>query len=91
MNKQRAIYTYQGHLISLYKKRKEMKLFLLVVYVYVADCSNHRVMRWLRGATEGSVAVGGNGSERKTNQFINSWVLSFDRENSLYVIDKSNN
>ncbi|CAF4405189.1 unnamed protein product, partial [Didymodactylos carnosus] len=28
--------------------------------VYVADRGNHRIMRWPRGATKGSVIVGGN-------------------------------
>jgi hypothetical protein len=47
-------------------------------------------MRWLKGANEGSIVVGGNGQGAKPNQF--SWLmdLSFDRENNLYVLDRSN-
>jgi hypothetical protein len=29
--------------------------------VYIADLNNHRVMRWLKGAQEGTIVVGGNG------------------------------
>ncbi|CAF4989011.1 unnamed protein product [Rotaria sp. Silwood1] len=28
--------------------------------VYVADAGNNRIMRWPKGATQGSVIVGGN-------------------------------
>ncbi len=36
--------------------------------VYVADCDNHRVMRWCTGAREGSIVVGGNGVRKGSNQ-----------------------
>jgi hypothetical protein len=40
-------------------------------------------MRWLKGATEGSVVVG-------ASQLDSPCDLSFDRENNLYVLDFSN-
>ncbi|CAF5179083.1 unnamed protein product, partial [Rotaria sp. Silwood1] len=36
--------------------------------VYVADLGNNRIMRWPKGATQGSVIVGGNGSGEQSNQ-----------------------
>jgi sugar lactone lactonase YvrE len=44
--------------------------------VYIVDCNNNRLMRWPKGAIEGSV---------KANQFHSPCDLSFDRQNSLYV------
>ncbi len=48
-------------------------------------------MRWLKGAIEGSVIVGVNGSGGKTDQFNSLTDLSFDQQNNLYVIDYYNN
>jgi DNA-binding beta-propeller fold protein YncE len=58
--------------------------------VYVADTSNDRVIRWLKGAEEGTIVVGGKGAGEQPNQFIYPVDLSFDRENNLYVVDCSN-
>ncbi len=48
-------------------------------------------MRWLKGAIEGSVIVGENGSGGKTDQFNSLTDLSFDQQNNLYVINYYNN
>jgi sugar lactone lactonase YvrE len=58
--------------------------------LYVVDCSNHRVMRWLKGATQGSVIVGGNGQGGGPSQFYSPVGLSFDRQGNLYVVDYYN-
>ena len=58
--------------------------------VYVADSNNHRVMRWYKGATEGNIIVGGNGTGEKPDQFRYPFGLSFDRRGNLYVVDKDN-
>jgi DNA-binding beta-propeller fold protein YncE len=58
--------------------------------VYVADQSNHRVMRWLKGETEGSVVVGGNRQGAQANQLNAPVGLSFDRQNNVYVVDHNN-
>lgn len=47
-------------------------------------------MRWLKGATEGSVVIGGNGAGQQPNQLNRPLGLSFDRENNLYVVDFQN-
>jgi hypothetical protein len=58
--------------------------------IYVADRENHRIMRWLKGTTQGSVVVGGNGVGEEPNQFRNPYSLSFDRFGNLYVTDTEN-
>jgi len=58
--------------------------------VYVADGVNNRIMRWVKGATQGSVIVGGNGEGGKSNQFNTPESLSFDRYGNLYVTDWGN-
>ncbi len=59
--------------------------------VYVADRRmNHRIMRWVKGAKQGSVIVGGNGAGRQSNQLNGPWGLSFDRHGNLYVADNEN-
>ncbi len=55
--------------------------------VYVVDQYNHRIMRWLKGATEGSVAVDGYAQARQENQFSDLNDLSFDRYNNFYAVD----
>ncbi len=56
----------------------------------MADRENNRVMRWLKGAEEGTIVVGGNGRGEKPNQFSILMDLLFDRENNLYVVDRDN-
>ncbi|CAF3939558.1 unnamed protein product [Rotaria sordida] len=58
--------------------------------VYVADTSNHRIMRCPKGATQGSVIAGGNGAGRQSNQLTSPVGLSFDRHGNLYVVDYEN-
>jgi sugar lactone lactonase YvrE len=59
--------------------------------IYVADWDNHRVMRWCKGAKEGTIFVGGNGVGRHSTQFYHPSGLSFDRQGNLYVADCENN
>jgi sugar lactone lactonase YvrE len=57
--------------------------------VYVADCWNHRIMRWLKGASEGSIIVGGNAEGKEPNQLNYPEGISFDREGNLYIVSQS--
>jgi sugar lactone lactonase YvrE len=71
--------------------------------VYVADAVNHRIMRWVKGATQGgimgwfkgatqgSVIVGGNGEGGQSNQLNLPIGLSFDGHGNLYVVEYGNN
>ena len=56
----------------------------------MADRENDRIMRWVKGATEGSVIVGGNGRGGQSNQLNEPFGLSFDRHGNLYVVDYGN-
>ncbi|CAM4826399.1 unnamed protein product, partial [Rotaria magnacalcarata] len=58
--------------------------------VYVADTDNRRVVRWPRGATSGSIIVGGRGPGSEPDQLDDPTDLSFDLEGNLYVVDPSN-
>jgi sugar lactone lactonase YvrE len=58
--------------------------------VYVADFGNDRIMRWVKGATQGSVIVGGNGIGEQSSQLNLPIGLSFDRHGNLYVVDYGN-
>ncbi|CAF4854839.1 unnamed protein product, partial [Rotaria magnacalcarata] len=51
---------------------------------------NDRIMRWPKGATQGSVIVGGNGRGGQSNQLNGPEGLSFDRHGNLYVVDYGN-
>jgi DNA-binding beta-propeller fold protein YncE len=54
--------------------------------IYVTDTHNHRVIRWMNGAKEGSIVVGGNGE----NQLFLPSDLLFDKQDNLYVFDSIN-
>jgi DNA-binding beta-propeller fold protein YncE len=53
----------------------------------VDDGGNDRIMRWVKGATQGSVIVGGNGGGGQSNQLNGPMGLSFDRHGNLYVVE----
>ncbi|CAF3994953.1 unnamed protein product, partial [Rotaria sp. Silwood1] len=55
--------------------------------VYVVDSWNHRTMRWPKGATQGTVIIGGNGRGSQSNQLSYPVGLSFDRHGNLYVVE----
>ena len=48
--------------------------------VYVADLGNARIMRWPKGATEGTVIISGEEAHGPVG-------LSFDRHGNLYVAE----
>ena len=59
--------------------------------IYIADCWNHRVMRWCEGEKEGTIVVGDNGLGQEKRQLNCSVDLSFDSEENLHVADRGNN
>lgn len=58
--------------------------------MYVADTSNRRIVRWPRGATSGSVILGGRGAGSEPDQLDDPTDLAFDLEGNIYVADPSN-
>ena len=59
--------------------------------VYIADQGNHRIMRWLKDATNGTLIAGGNGRGSAPNQFDKPSDVFLDRQGNLYVTDTINN
>ena len=54
--------------------------------LYVSEYSNHRVMKYISGASSGSVVAGGNGPGYSNTQLLNPVGLYFDSSsNSLYI------
>ncbi len=53
--------------------------------IYVADYGNHRVQKWLPGATEGITVAGGNGQGTANNQLSNPTGLFVDAGGAVYV------
>jgi hypothetical protein len=47
-------------------------------------------MRWVKGATQGSVIVGGNGRGEQSNQLNQPIGLSLDQPGNLYVVEAGN-
>jgi hypothetical protein len=47
-------------------------------------------MRWPKGATQGSIMVGGNSRGAQENQLNDPWDSSFDRHGNLYLVDYGN-
>ncbi|CAF4016462.1 unnamed protein product [Adineta steineri] len=58
--------------------------------VYIADEDNHRIVRWLPGASVGDIIAGGQGMGNATYQFNTPTDLTFDSEGNLYVCDNWN-
>ncbi|CAF1494265.1 unnamed protein product, partial [Adineta steineri] len=58
--------------------------------VYVSDSSNHRVMKWRKGAKEGQIVAGGNGYGENLNQLSLSDGVVVDDLGQIYVIDWGN-
>lgn len=51
--------------------------------IYVADCGNHRIMRWCKGDITGSIVA-----DKQTNQLKGPVGLALDRCGNLYVVDR---
>jgi sugar lactone lactonase YvrE len=47
-------------------------------------------MRWIEGAKEGTIIVGGNGKGEQSDQLNCPYGLSFDRDGNLYIADSYN-
>ena len=58
--------------------------------VYVSDCSNHRVMKWLKGAQEGIIVAGGLGGGNNSNQLSYPQGLFINEIGDVYVADYDN-
>ncbi len=59
--------------------------------IYVVESNNHRVTKWVPGATEGIVVAGGNGSGNASNQLNSPHGITIDSNSNLYISDTYNN
>ncbi|CAF4074014.1 unnamed protein product, partial [Adineta steineri] len=60
--------------------------------LYVADFSNHRIQKWLNGASNGTTVAGQSGvSGSALNQLNEPFTLTMDMNKSLYIVDYGNN
>ena len=58
--------------------------------LYVADYANNRVMKWLPGATNGTIVAGGNGAGALYTQSYNPTFVFVDSFGSVYISELTN-
>jgi hypothetical protein len=58
--------------------------------IYVADRSNHRIQKFLKGQTSGTTVAGGNGGGNALSQFLNPLGVALDASGNIYVADQFN-
>ncbi|CAF4227523.1 unnamed protein product, partial [Rotaria sordida] len=59
--------------------------------IVIADCGNHRIIQWKKGATNGKVVAGGNGQGNRLDQLNYPTDVLIDKEtDSLIICDRDN-
>jgi sugar lactone lactonase YvrE len=58
--------------------------------VYVSDCYNDRVMKWVKGAKEGIIVAGGHGLGKSFRELARPKGIIVDQLGSIYVADYLN-
>jgi len=58
--------------------------------VYISDCDNHRVMKWLKDANKGIIVAGGQGQGNSLNQLNSPVGLVVNDVGDIYVADWGN-
>ena len=59
--------------------------------IYVADCGNHRIIKWKFGERNGQVVAGGNGQGNRIDQLDTPFNVILDRnKKSLIICDNGN-
>jgi sugar lactone lactonase YvrE len=58
--------------------------------LYICDCYNHRVMKWVKDAHEGIVVAGGNGQGGSLSQFSKPQGIIVDQFGRIYIADTYN-
>ncbi|CAF1144770.1 unnamed protein product [Adineta steineri] len=59
--------------------------------LYISDWSEHKVIRWKQGDTEGTIVAGGHGEGNQFNQLNQPRYIFVDDYYSVYVADTTNN
>ena len=59
--------------------------------IVIADCWNHRIVEWKRGASNGKVIAGSQGQGNRIDQLNGPVDVLIDKEtNSLFIADRNN-
>jgi hypothetical protein len=58
--------------------------------IFVADAGNHRIQKWVPGATSGTTVAGGNGRGYGLNQLNNPQGIFVDKNGTIYIADSGN-
>ena len=59
-------------------------------FLYVADCDNHRIIRYTPNDMQGSIVIGEKGQGDQSFQLNSPVGLTLDKDNHLYVVDSQN-
>jgi sugar lactone lactonase YvrE len=59
--------------------------------MYIADTDNHRIQKWLKGASEATTVAGGNEQGDAANQLDSPHGVYVDALDNIYVADAKNN
>ena len=59
--------------------------------LYVSDMHNHRIQKWIKGATFGITIAGGNDYGSDANQLNEPGKIAVDALGTIYVADSENN
>ena len=59
--------------------------------IYIADCSNHRIVRWRFGQDQGEIVAGGQGQGQQLNQLNGPKDVFLDKQtDSILITDRGN-
>ncbi|CAF3611303.1 unnamed protein product [Rotaria sordida] len=58
--------------------------------LYIADSVNHRVVKWMPGASSGQVVAGGNENGKNANQFNYLSSIVVDKNGTMFICDREN-
>ena len=60
-------------------------------HIYIADCRNHRIVKWKLGENNGEIVAGGNGQGNRIDQlFWPTDVIVDENNKSLIICDQGN-
>ncbi|CAF1445094.1 unnamed protein product, partial [Adineta steineri] len=59
--------------------------------VYIADFSNHRIVKWKLNSNTGQIILGENGKGNQNNQLNDPVDIIFDKENNSFIISDMGN
>ncbi|UJR18592.1 hypothetical protein I4U23_005499 [Adineta vaga] len=58
--------------------------------LYIADTSNHRILKWEVGATSGAIVAGGQGPGNNNTQLNRPTAVYIDKYENMFVADRQN-